>query len=279
MRAELKANYLLRNGGPIRNLKLGSGARRTIFRDFRAHMRVMKDLPARAFSVVVDKRTKPGKPAEEIFDLAWEGLLQRLERTSTKEQETFMIMHDEGDNENIRKWVRRARRYLTAGSGVRSARSASRSPSASGATVVHASRRSSGSQARCTRALPSSGGAGSAMPCRTPRRMSRRERVRAATGHRPQHRGWGAGTRASLPVAAATSGRVSGLRGEAQHDHATDVGHQGPRDHSEAAALPGSACPWGCGRLHGHLRRCELPGTDRVATPPRSQPVPARPLG
>jgi hypothetical protein len=113
MRAELKANYLLRNSGPLRPLNLGPGARRTIYR---AHMRVMSALPARVFAVVVDKRTKRGMPAAGVFDLAWEGLLQRLERTSTKEDSTFIVIHDEGDDENIRKWVRRSRRYLTAGS-------------------------------------------------------------------------------------------------------------------------------------------------------------------
>lgn len=113
MRAELKANYLLRNSGPLRSLNLGPGARRTIYR---AHMRVMSTLPARVFAVVVDKRAKHDMPAAEVFNLAWEGLLQRLERTSTKENSTFVVIHDEGDDENIRKWVRRSRRYLTAGS-------------------------------------------------------------------------------------------------------------------------------------------------------------------
>lgn len=113
MRAELKANYLLRNSGPLQSLNLGPGARRMIYR---AHMRVMSTLPARVFAVVVDKRAKHGMPVAEVFNLVWEGLLQRLERTSTKEDSTFVVIHDEGDDENIRKWVRRSRRYLTAGS-------------------------------------------------------------------------------------------------------------------------------------------------------------------
>jgi hypothetical protein len=113
MRAEIKANYLLRNSGPLRSLNLGTGARRTVYR---AHMRILQGLPARAFSVVVDKRNKPGFAPENIFDLAWEGLLQRLERTSKYESATFIVMHDEGEDDAIRKWVRRARRHLTAGS-------------------------------------------------------------------------------------------------------------------------------------------------------------------
>ena len=112
MRAEIKANYLLRNNGPLRSLGLGPGARHVIYR---AHMRTIEQLPARAFAVVVDKRSNPLPPAG-YFDLAWEALLQRLERTSTKEKATFMILHDEGENDAVRRWVRQARRYLTAGS-------------------------------------------------------------------------------------------------------------------------------------------------------------------
>lgn len=112
MRAEVKANYLLRNSGDLRSLGLGPGARHIIYR---AHMRVLEALHARAFAIVVDKRGVHRPPAGH-FDLAWEGLLQRLERTSTAEKATFMVMHDEGEDDAIRRWVRRARRYLTAGS-------------------------------------------------------------------------------------------------------------------------------------------------------------------
>ena len=76
---------------------------------------MLDSLPTRAFAITVDKRNKSVTPAG-IFDLAWEGLLQRLDRTSTKEKATFMISHDEGENDAVRRWVRRSRRYLTAGS-------------------------------------------------------------------------------------------------------------------------------------------------------------------
>jgi hypothetical protein len=112
MRAEVKANYLLRNSGDLRPLALGPGARRMIYR---AHMRMLEQMPARAFAIVVDKRQVQRPPAGH-FDLAWEGLLQRLERTSTKERSTFAVMHDEGEDDAIRRWVRRSRRHLTAGS-------------------------------------------------------------------------------------------------------------------------------------------------------------------
>lgn len=112
MRAEVKANYLLRNTGPFRSLTLSPAQRHLIYR---AHLRVLADLPARAFAITVDKRAKV-LTSDQVFDLAWEGLMQRLERTSTKEKVTFMISHDEGENDAVRRWVRRSRRYLTAGS-------------------------------------------------------------------------------------------------------------------------------------------------------------------
>ncbi len=65
--------------------------------------------------MVVDKRDRSLTPGA-TFDLAWEGLLQRLERTSYYESKTFAVFHDEGEDDAIRKWVRRARRHLTAGS-------------------------------------------------------------------------------------------------------------------------------------------------------------------
>ncbi len=112
MRAEVKANYLLRNNGDLRPLGLAPAARKIIYR---AHMRVLEDLPARAFAVVVDKRAQSLSPAG-YFDLAWETLLQRLERTSTTEEATFAVFHDEGEDDAIRRWVRRSRRHLTSGS-------------------------------------------------------------------------------------------------------------------------------------------------------------------
>jgi hypothetical protein len=112
MRSEVKASYLLRSTGDLRQYALSPDARRVIFR---AHLNVLAELPARAFSIVVDKRDK-NLPGDAIFDLAWEGMIQRLERTSSHESATFAVFHDEGENDAIRRWVRRARRRLTSGS-------------------------------------------------------------------------------------------------------------------------------------------------------------------
>lgn len=111
MRAEIKANYLLRNSGDLRRLALGPGARRVIYR---AHLRLIREIPARAFAVVVDKRAADNSP-DGYFELAWEGMLQRLERTSSKEGATFAVIHDEGENDAVRRQVRKARRHLRSG--------------------------------------------------------------------------------------------------------------------------------------------------------------------
>ncbi|GAA3344180.1 hypothetical protein GCM10020358_46390 [Amorphoplanes nipponensis] len=116
MRAEIKASHLLRGGGTIRDLGLAPAVRRLIFR---AHLRELDNLKTKAFGIVIDKRARSVAP-EQVFDLGWETLLQRLERASRfaghDEDGPFMIVHDEGEDDQIRKLVRKARRHLTAGS-------------------------------------------------------------------------------------------------------------------------------------------------------------------
>ncbi|MGW6280328.1 DUF3800 domain-containing protein [Kribbella sp. NPDC055071] len=111
MRAELKANYLIRNGGPLRQLKLAPAERSLIYR---AHLRMIHSIGGRGFAVVIDKRGSEA-PAPEIFHTAWETLLQRLERTSHYEKAPFMLIHDDGENDLVRAEVRKARRHMTAG--------------------------------------------------------------------------------------------------------------------------------------------------------------------
>ena len=121
VRAEIKANYLLRNGGPFRKLALSEQARHAIYR---AHLRLVGKLGLRAFAVVVDKQTAASKyPDRPPDDVAWEDMLQRLVRFSSKgpwgaaHPPTWtMIVHDEGDAAAVRKRVRKSRRAGTAGS-------------------------------------------------------------------------------------------------------------------------------------------------------------------
>jgi hypothetical protein len=78
-------------------------------------MRALADLKAKAFAIIVDKRDSDLSDGA-CFELAWQTLLQRLERASTATKAPIMVLHDEGENDHVRRLVRRARRHMTAGS-------------------------------------------------------------------------------------------------------------------------------------------------------------------
>jgi hypothetical protein len=69
VREEIKANYLIRNGGPFRRLKVSERARRDIYRQ---HLRLIAKLPARAFAVVIRKAelhaARPGDNPRDSHD-------------------------------------------------------------------------------------------------------------------------------------------------------------------------------------------------------------------
>lgn len=114
MRAELKANYLIRGGGPLRPLHLSESAR---FGIYRQSMRLHDKLGFRTFSILIDKQRHPDRSAD---GLAWEYLLQRLERFSTQDRpgttHLILIVHDEGNAPLVRAYARKARRAGGAGS-------------------------------------------------------------------------------------------------------------------------------------------------------------------
>lgn len=115
VRAELKANYLLQNGGALRDRPLSELAR---FKLYRSLMRIQPKLGLTTFAVVIDKSkaVKKFATARPVSDIAWEYLLQRLERRAHKERTEILVVHDEGDALTIRKRARKARRAGTAGS-------------------------------------------------------------------------------------------------------------------------------------------------------------------
>ena len=114
VRAEVKANYLLRNGGPFRTLGLSEAAR---FRVYRGFMRLQQKLELLAFAVVVRKdvleaKNNPSDPRA----VAWEYLLQRLERFTTLDSTHVWLSYDEGETLLVRSMARKARRAGSAGS-------------------------------------------------------------------------------------------------------------------------------------------------------------------
>jgi|SRR5215468_6620351 len=112
VRMEVKATYLVGGSGPFRALGLAPAERALIFR---AHLRELRDLNIRAFAVVIDKRS-PDIISTDVGRLAWETVVERLERTSYYENVPFTLVHDEGPDLLVRKVARKARRRITAGS-------------------------------------------------------------------------------------------------------------------------------------------------------------------
>lgn len=112
VRAEVKANYLIRSSGPFRALGLAPAERALIYG---AHLDMLAGIDARAFAIVIDKE-RNSTVGTACFELAWTTLLQRLERTTHYEREGMMLIHDNGENDAVRRIVRKARRFMTAGS-------------------------------------------------------------------------------------------------------------------------------------------------------------------
>ena len=109
VRAEVKANYLIRNAGVFRGLGLSEQARHSIYR---GSMRLCPKLGIHAFGIVIKKQhVYSGDP----HDYAWTFLMQRLERL-TRDDTQVLIVHDEGNDARVRAIARRARRAGIAGS-------------------------------------------------------------------------------------------------------------------------------------------------------------------
>lgn len=111
VRAEVKANYLLRNAGPLEPLQYSEHTRRFIYRGL---LRVQEKLGVRAFAIVIDKQKLHG--GADPMEYAWTFLLQRLETLTRKRKSEVILIHDEGEEEIVRKLARRARRFGSSGS-------------------------------------------------------------------------------------------------------------------------------------------------------------------
>jgi hypothetical protein len=114
VRAELKANYLLRAKGSLWGLGLSEADRHQIYRDC---MAVQPELNFQTYAIVINKRELADRErGENPREVAWEFLLQRLERLTTTTHRPLMLVHDEGEAAAVRKVARKARRAGSAGS-------------------------------------------------------------------------------------------------------------------------------------------------------------------
>jgi hypothetical protein len=117
VRAEIKANHLIGNRGAFKALALPDGMRHTIWRQ---SMRLHHKIGLRTFAVVIEKaRLAERRPDLSPRDVAWEYLLQRLERASSRPPlgpTHIVLVHDAGESEVATRLARKARRAGTAGS-------------------------------------------------------------------------------------------------------------------------------------------------------------------
>lgn len=118
IRAEVKADYLLRSKGDLESLNYPSWVRRLIYR---AHLKQLQQSGLfQVFSVVIHKSGH--STSDEIFEAAWVALFQRLQRTSEALGNVpVIIMHDEGHANEVRTLARKSRRWMTAGAAFGSA--------------------------------------------------------------------------------------------------------------------------------------------------------------
>jgi hypothetical protein len=115
VRSEIKANYLLWNRGP--HFTKNPLSERARYRVYRGLMQLPKKLGAQVFAIVVKKDLLQQRGiVVDPREIAWDWMLQRLERTSTKSTTPLLLLHDEGDSLLIRKLTRKARRAGMAGS-------------------------------------------------------------------------------------------------------------------------------------------------------------------
>jgi hypothetical protein len=114
VRAEIKANFLLHNKGPFRDLALSESAR---FAVYRGCLRLQHKLAFKVFGVVIRKDILVARQSQlDPREVAWEYLFQRLERFTTLGSTQVLVMHDEGEAHLVRRLQRKARRAGSAGS-------------------------------------------------------------------------------------------------------------------------------------------------------------------
>lgn len=112
MAQEVKANHLVGVKKVYRDLGLGDGQVRDIYR---RHVDAAVNFSSGVGAVVVHK-SEIKKPDIDVFGTAWEYLFTRLRKRTEDRGQPILIVHDEGEADRVRKHLRRFRRRNWQGS-------------------------------------------------------------------------------------------------------------------------------------------------------------------
>ncbi|CCK65871.1 DUF3800 domain-containing protein [Mycobacterium canetti] len=113
MSQEVKANHLVGIKSVYRDLGLGDGQVRDIYR---RHIDASVQSCSGVGAIVVHKAAIK-KPDIDVFSTAWEYLFTRLRKRTEDRQQPIVIVHDQGEEDRVRKHLRRFRRRNWQGSG------------------------------------------------------------------------------------------------------------------------------------------------------------------
>lgn len=113
MRQEVKANHLVGVRRIYRDLGLGDGQVRDIYQQ---HLQVAARIASGVCTIVVRKDLVK-KSDLDIFDMAWRYLLERLRKRSEESGTPIMVIHDIGQDDEIRKLLGRFRRVTWSAAG------------------------------------------------------------------------------------------------------------------------------------------------------------------
>jgi hypothetical protein len=112
MRAEIKANTLIRGEGDLKKSGLTPQQRADIYL---RHLTFLSENKIRTFAVVGHKGS--ALSGQALMDAVWIPTLQRLERTSRSWRNLpVLLVHDETENHVVRSIARKSRRQMIAGS-------------------------------------------------------------------------------------------------------------------------------------------------------------------